>query len=52
MHADALGFLDALSLLITLEAAQQGRSVLFQMNKSSCSKVGKRGLLSTPNWIL
>jgi hypothetical protein len=42
----------AVSLLLNLGAARHGRSACFQVNKSYYSKVGKRGLLWTPNWIL
>jgi hypothetical protein len=41
-----------MSLLSNLEAAQQGRSVLFSDEQKLPFKGGKKGLLRTPNWIL
>ncbi len=42
----------AISLLLNLEAAQQGRSMLFLDEQKLLMKEGKRGLHKTPNWIL
>jgi hypothetical protein len=43
---------NAISLLLNLEAAQQGRSMLFSDKQKLLFKGGKEGLLRTPNWIL
>jgi hypothetical protein len=42
----------AVSLLLNLEAARQGMSVLFSDEQKLLFEGGKRGLLRTPNWIL
>jgi hypothetical protein len=42
----------AVSLLLNLEAAQQGRSMLFSDEQKLLFEGGKRGLLRTSNWIL
>jgi hypothetical protein len=42
----------AVSLLLNLEAAQRGRSVLFLDEQKLLFKGGKRGLLRTTYWIL
>jgi hypothetical protein len=41
----------AASLLLNLEAARRGRSVLFSDEQKYCSKVVKKGLLRTPNFM-
>ncbi len=41
----------AISLLINLETAQQGRSVLLSDEQKLLVKEGKRGLLRTPKWV-
>jgi hypothetical protein len=41
----------AIGLLVNLEAAQQGRSVLFSGEQNLLLKEGKRGLRRTPKWI-
>jgi hypothetical protein len=42
----------AVGPLLNLEAAQQGRSLLLSDEQNLLLKEGKRGLHSTPKWIL
>jgi hypothetical protein len=42
----------AVGPLLNLEAARQGRSMLFSDEQNLLLKEGKRGLLRIPKWIL